>query len=164
MQALRSYRSACIGPTRRVECRGRHIACRRKQIYSSTMTVHESWRTIEAALEKHARPIHAALRKPAGDSAIAKLAKLVPAKLPPDFAQSLKIHDGLNDSYLGQIRLFDYNALLPVSAIIEEYSMMCALQADSDFGGSQAGGDHPCATTNTGGRVGYRSPTPMETS
>lgn len=118
------------------------------------MTVHESWRIIEAALEKHARPIHAALRKPAGDSAIAKLAKVVPADLPPDFVESLKIHDGLNDSYLGRIRLFDYNALLPASAIIDEHTMMCALQSDSDFGGSQAGGD-PSVRNDTHWRPGW---------
>jgi len=87
-----------------------------------------SWRAIEGVLWENAHSLYRALRKPATDAQIARLAKLVPAKLPRDFVQSLKTHDGLRDSYLGQNRLFDYNALLPVSAIISEYRMLCQYQ------------------------------------
>lgn len=103
--------------------------------------VSQSWRTIESVLEEHANSIYRALRKPVSDAALASLAKLVPAKLPRDYVQSLKIHDGLNNSYLGQIRLFNYNALLPVSAVMDEHKMMCELQSESEFGGGQAGSD-----------------------
>lgn len=87
-----------------------------------------SWRTIEGVLWENAHSLYRALRKPATDAQVSRLAKLVPAKLPRDFVQSLKTHDGLRDSYLGQNRLFDYNALLPVSAIISEHRMLCQHQ------------------------------------
>jgi cell wall assembly regulator SMI1 len=87
-----------------------------------------SWRTIEELLWENAHSLYRALRKPATDAQVARLAKLVPAKLPRDFVQSLKTHDGLRDSHLGQNRLFDYNALLTVSAIISEYRMLCRHQ------------------------------------
>src|SRR5215212_4483411 len=88
------------------------------------------WRTIEGVLWENAHSLYRALRKPATDAQVARLAKLVPAKLPRDFVRSLKTHDGLRDSYLGQNRLFDYNALLPISAIISEYRMICRHQAE----------------------------------
>src|ERR1044072_2247008 len=93
--------------------------------------VAESWRTIEGVLWQNAHSIYRALRKPATDAQLARLARLIPARLPRDFVQSLKTHDGLRDSYLGQNRLFDYNALLPVSAIISEYRMLCRHQEES---------------------------------
>jgi cell wall assembly regulator SMI1 len=77
-----------------------------------------SWRVIEGVLWENAHSLYRALRKPATDAQVARLVKLLPVKLPRDFVQSLKTHDGLRDSYLGQNRLFDYNALLPVSGII----------------------------------------------
>jgi molybdopterin molybdotransferase len=100
-----------------------------------------SWRTIEGVLWENAHSLYRALRKPATDAQVARLAKLVPAKLPRDFVQSLKTHDGLRDSYLGQNRLFDYNALLPVSAIISEYRMLCRHQEQFGGGGGVAGHD-----------------------
>jgi cell wall assembly regulator SMI1 len=72
----------------------------------------ESWWTIEGVLWENS--VHRALRKPATDAQIARLAKLVPAKLPRDFVQSLRIHDGLRNSYHGLVQLFDNNALLRV--------------------------------------------------
>ena len=52
-----------------------------------------SWRTIEGVLWENAHSLYRALRKPATDAQVARLAKLVPAKLPRDFVQSLKTHD-----------------------------------------------------------------------
>src|SRR4051812_4799985 len=86
-----------------------------------------SWRTIEGVLWENAHSLYRALRKPATDAQVARLARL-PAKLPRDFVKSLKTHDGLRGSYLGQNRLFDYNALLPVDGIISEYRMLCRHQ------------------------------------
>lgn len=103
--------------------------------------VTQSWRTIEAVLWENAHSVYQALRKPVSDASLARLARLVPGKLPRDFVQSLKIHDGLRDSYLGEIRLFNFNALLPVSAIIAEYKGMCSLQSECGFPGNQCGGD-----------------------
>src|SRR5579862_7961331 len=103
--------------------------------------VAESWQTIEGVLWQNAHNVYRALRKPATDAQLARLARLVPAKLPRDFVQSLRTHDGLRDSYCGQNRLFDYYALMPASAIIAEYKMICELEAQDPIGGSQAGAD-----------------------
>jgi cell wall assembly regulator SMI1 len=100
-----------------------------------------SWRTIEGVLWENAHSVFRALRKPATDTQVARLAKLLPAKLPRDFVLSLKTHDGLRDSYLGLNRLFDNYALLPASAIIAEYRMLCRLQAMAESGGSPTGAD-----------------------
>jgi cell wall assembly regulator SMI1 len=104
-------------------------------------SVAASWRTIEGVLWENAHSVYCALRKPATDTQIARLAHVVPARLPREFVQSLKTHDGLRDSYLGQNRLFDYYALMPVAAIIAEYRMICELEAQDPIGGSQAGAD-----------------------
>jgi cell wall assembly regulator SMI1 len=101
----------------------------------------KSWRAIEEVLWENAHSVYRALRRPATDAQIARLAKLVPARLPRDFVQSLRVHDGLRNSYLGRVRLFDYNALLPISAIISEYRMICRHQAQFGGSGGQAGND-----------------------
>jgi cell wall assembly regulator SMI1 len=59
--------------------------------------VSQSWRTIEGVLEEHANSVYRALRKPATDAALARLAKLVPVKLPRDYVQSLKIQFRLDE-------------------------------------------------------------------
>jgi cell wall assembly regulator SMI1 len=100
-----------------------------------------SWRTIEGVLWENVHSLYRALRKPATDAQVARLARMVPARLPRDFVQSLKTHDGLQDSYLGRNRLFDYYALMPVSAIIAAYRGICELEAQDPVGGSQAGAD-----------------------
>ncbi len=100
-------------------------------------SVAESWRQIEEVLKEHANSVFRSLRKPATEPQLRQLEKLVGSKLPKDFVQSLKIHDGLRDSYLGSIRLFDYWALLPVSAITTEYSTLMDSQREDAFGGSQ---------------------------
>jgi len=104
-------------------------------------SVAASWRTIERVLWEHAHSVYRALRQPATDAQVARLTRLLPVKLPREFVQSLKTHDGLRDSYLGRNRLFDYHALLPISAIISEYDMMSGLQAECAFAAGQSGGD-----------------------
>src|SRR5262245_29244753 len=91
-------------------------------------SVAASWQNIEGVLWEHDHSIYRALSKPDTDAQIARLARLVPARLPRDFVRSLETHDGLRGSYLGQNRLFDYNALLPVRAIISVYRMLCRHQ------------------------------------
>ena len=71
-------------------------------------SVYSSWRLIEEALRENANSVFRALRKPVSNAQLRLLESSLPAKLPPDFIQSLKIHDGLRNSYLGEIRLFDY--------------------------------------------------------
>jgi cell wall assembly regulator SMI1 len=101
----------------------------------------KSWRIIEEVLWENAHSVYRALRKPARAAELKRLANLVPARLPRDFVQSLRIHDGLSNSYLGLNRLFDYIALLPVAAIMSEYKSWCRLQARSEAPGSQGGAD-----------------------
>lgn len=113
-----------------------------------------SWRAIEAVLWENAHSVFRALRKPATDAQLARLAKLVPVKLPRDFVQSVKVHDGLKDSHLGRVRLFDYYALLPLAAVVSEYKSMCGLQAECRFAGSQAGGD-PAVRNDARWRPGW---------
>jgi molybdopterin molybdotransferase len=117
-------------------------------------SVSQSWRVIEAVLRENAHSVFRALRKPASDAQLARLSKVVPAKLPRDFVQSLKVHDGLRDSYLGQVRLFDYYALLPVAAILADYKSMCGLQSECGFGRSQCGGD-PAVRNDAHWRPGW---------
>jgi cell wall assembly regulator SMI1 len=116
--------------------------------------VAKSRRTIEGVLWENAHSVYRALRKPSTDAQLARLAKLFPTKLPRDFTQSLKVHDGLRGSYLGRLRLFDYYALLPVASIIAEYKCLCGLQAECPFGGSQAGGD-PAVRNDAHWRPGW---------
>jgi cell wall assembly regulator SMI1 len=94
-----------------------------------------SWRLIEDVLCENAHSVFRALRKPVSEVGLRRMKEKLPAKLPNSFVQSLKIHDGLRNSYLGQIRLFDCWALLPVSAILRVWKMMTDLQAECGFGG-----------------------------
>jgi cell wall assembly regulator SMI1 len=99
--------------------------------------VTESWSAIEGVLSEETRDVFRALGKPVGDAKLRRLEGKVPAPLPKDFVESLKIHNGLRNSYLGQIRLFNYWALLPVDAILTEWKTMTELQAECEFGGCQ---------------------------
>lgn len=90
-------------------------------------SVPASWRLIEEVLHEHAHSVFKALRKPASASSVQRLESKLPSKLPRDFVLSLKTHDGLNESYLDQIRLFNYWALLPIAAILTEWKSMTEL-------------------------------------
>lgn len=118
-------------------------------------TVVTSWRIIEKVLWQNVHSVFQALGKPATDVQIARLVKRLSFKLPSDFVRSLKTHDGLRDSYLGPNRLFDNYALLPVSAIISVYRMMCDLQAECEFGGSLLEGNDPRIRNDEHWRAGW---------
>src|SRR6266853_1417644 len=96
-----------------------------------------AWRIIEDVLCENAHSVFLALRKPAPDTQLRRLESKVEAKLPRDFVKSWKIHDGLRDSYLGQVRLFNYWAFLPLTAIRAGWKTMTDLQAECGFGGCQ---------------------------
>jgi cell wall assembly regulator SMI1 len=100
-------------------------------------SVSTSWRLIEEVLQENAHSVFRALRKPVSDTLLGRLEAQLPAKLPRDFVQSLKVHDGLRNSYLDRVRLFNYWALLPVNAIRREWKMLTDLQAECGFGGCQ---------------------------
>jgi cell wall assembly regulator SMI1 len=99
--------------------------------------VSASWRTIEGVLREDAPDVFRALGDPAGDAEVRRLEAALPAQLPSDFVESWKIHDGFRNSYLGSIRLFNYWAFLPVSAISEAWKILTELQAECGFGGCQ---------------------------
>jgi cell wall assembly regulator SMI1 len=99
--------------------------------------VSASWRMIEDVLRENAHSVFVALRKPATDAQLRRLANKLDVELPKDFVQSWKIHDGLRDSFLGQIRLFNFWAFLPLSAIQTVWKTMTDLQAECGFGGCQ---------------------------
>jgi hypothetical protein len=55
-------------------------------------SVYSSWRLIEEVLRENANSVFRALRKPVSSAQLRLLESSLPAKLPPDFIQSLKIH------------------------------------------------------------------------
>jgi cell wall assembly regulator SMI1 len=100
-------------------------------------TIAASWRVMEEVLCENAHSVFRALRKPATDAQLRRVESKLGVRLPKDFVQLWKIHDGLRDSFLGPIRLFDYWAFLPLDAIVEVWKTMTELQADCGFGGCQ---------------------------
>jgi cell wall assembly regulator SMI1 len=100
-------------------------------------SVPASWRLIEDVLRENAHSVFLALRKPASDGKLRTLELAVAANLPNDFIKSWKIHDGLRNSYLGRIRLFNCWAFLPVDAILATRKIMTDLQTECRFGGCQ---------------------------
>src|SRR5262245_32493978 len=136
----RAAEARCLGTTR-FRLLGLEI-CRDlgipdPRIEDSMASVGASWRQIEEVLWENAHSVFQALRKPASRDQIQRLERKLEAKLPRDFVKSLLIHDGLRQSYLGLNRLFNYWALLPVSAIFQVWKMMTDLQAECNFGGDQ---------------------------
>jgi cell wall assembly regulator SMI1 len=93
-------------------------------------SVKKSWQVIERVLWKNCHSVSLALRKPASSATLAKLQKRFRNRVPRAFLESLKTHDGLRKSYLDEIRLFNYWALLPVDAILMESKMMYEIEAD----------------------------------
>lgn len=100
-------------------------------------SVAASWRMIDDVLRENAHSVFLALRKPVSDTQLRRLESRLPAKLPRDFVNSWKIHDGLRDSYQGQIRLFNYWAFLPANTILADWKMLTDLQTECDSGGCQ---------------------------
>jgi cell wall assembly regulator SMI1 len=94
-------------------------------------SVAASWRTIEAALAKDAPHLVQALRAPAPPRTLESLERRVGHRLPNDLRESLSVHDGMRDSYLGNNRLFDYQALLGVQEIAAASQAMTSL-ADTE--------------------------------
>lgn len=100
-------------------------------------SVPAAWRMVEEVLRENAHSVFLALGKPAKDIQLRRLERKVEAKLPKDFVKSWKIHDGLRDSYLGSIRLFNYWAFLPLTAILTTCKEMTDLQAECALGACQ---------------------------
>lgn len=106
------------------------------------LSVAESWELIHGTLENHSRGAFDALAKPATTKELVKLEKTLGVRLPPDLADSLRIHNGMNDSYLDLNRLFDNEALLSTDTIATQWKMMTKMQRDGFF-------DAGCPSTRT---------------
>ena len=97
-----------------------------------------SWRQIERVLTRYAPDTLGALRGPATQNQIAALERKLGQHLPADFSGSLRIHNGMRDSYLGVNRLFNNEALLSTRDIATQWQMMKGLLEGGHF---EAGGD-----------------------
>lgn len=96
-------------------------------------TIADSWRVIRDTLREHCPQLFDALAKPASNEQIAGLEKTIGQSLPSDLIESLKIHNGMNDSYLNVNRLFNYEALLSTDTIASQWQMMSELERDGFF-------------------------------
>jgi molybdopterin molybdotransferase len=108
-----------------------------------TTSVQESWIIIERTLLKHSLETFDALGAPATKSQIAKLEKIIGRTLPTDLVDSLRIHNGLTNSYLDVNRLFDYEALLSTDTIVQQWQSMKELLENGHFD------DDGCPLTKT---------------
>ncbi|WP_425614710.1 SMI1/KNR4 family protein [Anatilimnocola sp. NA78] len=92
-------------------------------------TVASSWNEIEAVLRENANSVFRSLRKPASATDVNRLARTFGRKLPTDLLRSLANHDGLRDSYHGQVRLFNNWSLLPIKLMLDARKVCCEVQA-----------------------------------
>jgi cell wall assembly regulator SMI1 len=93
------------------------------------------WKVIKAILAENEPAAFRALRPPAPEGHIDRLQQRLGVRLPATFVRSLRRHDGMANSYLGVNRLFNYWALLPLTAIEKEWRSMGAVEKDLDPGG-----------------------------
>lgn len=115
--------------------RSHHRRAKAGRQLAKMTTVPAAWQKIERVLWQNAHSVFVALGKPATDLQIRRLEGKLGARLPRDFVKSLKIHDGLRNSYHAHVRLFNYWSLLPLKAILTEWKMMTDLQAECEFAG-----------------------------
>jgi cell wall assembly regulator SMI1 len=109
------------------------------------MAVTESWMRIEAWLRDNAPAIRKSLRPAAKEGALEKLQAKLGMRLPADFAQSVRVHDGqktdadglfpLADAVLGALPSF---RLLSLTEIAREWSMMKELHDIGEFSNRRA--------------------------
>lgn len=108
-----------------------------------TPSIESCWKVIENVLREYAPRIFKALVRPASKSQIEKLEATIGRKLPPQFVESLAIHNGLRRSYLETNRLFNYEALLSTTTIAKQWKMMRNLTREGHFD------DLRCSLTKT---------------
>jgi cell wall assembly regulator SMI1 len=94
------------------------------------VSIPAAWITIERVLQEHLPVLVRALRRPATDKQIAALEQFIGRRLPDDFVESLPIHNGIKDSYLGPNRLFNNEALLSTHDITAAWRIMKELLED----------------------------------
>ncbi len=103
----------------------------------------DAWQRIEAALLRRAPELSRALAPPATRAHLRRLEKALGLPLPRDLAASLRIHNGMTRSYLGENRFFNYEALLSTDNILDRWKALKSLLDQKIF--SEAG----CPVTKT---------------
>jgi cell wall assembly regulator SMI1 len=134
------------------------------------------WNRLEAWLAIHLPEILPDLNSPASDTDISELEGIIGKKLPQDFVDSLKIHNGQTDNFRS---LFPSGLLLSTSEIASQWAIWKDLLDGGDFEGCESepsdarvrndwwnsgwipitydgGGNHDCLDLNpaSGGSVG----------
>lgn len=92
----------------------------------------ELWDQFEAWLTVHWPDGLASLNPPATDEELALLEDALGAKLPEDFSECLRVHNGQSDSAGG---LFDNSKFLSTGAILEEWKVWKDLLDSGEFEG-----------------------------
>jgi cell wall assembly regulator SMI1 len=96
-------------------------------------SISESWDIIHNTLREHCPELFDALARPATKRQVATLQKKIGKPLPADLVESLRIHNGMEDSYLGTNRLFNYEALLSTDAMATQWGTMTRMLQDGFF-------------------------------
>jgi cell wall assembly regulator SMI1 len=84
------------------------------------------WKTIDNFLIKNNNEIYSSLLGPAEENEIINLENILNVKLPDTFKESLLIHNG-QDEHNNIITFIDYQKLLSINEMIENYKMFCDL-------------------------------------
>ena len=90
------------------------------------------WKTIENFLKKTNLDIYNSLLGPANENSIIQLEKYLKINLPVTFKESLLVHNGQKEND-NLITFVDYQKLLSVDKMIEDYNMFCGLFEENDF-------------------------------
>lgn len=92
-----------------------------------------AWASIDRTLCQQAPEVFECLAGPAKKSQIAALERKLRVRLPDDLKGSLRLHNGMRDSYLGSVRLVDNEALLPIDDLLKHWQMLKKLLAQGHF-------------------------------
>jgi len=96
------------------------------------------WTRFENWISKNASHLTSSLNDPATEDQISKLEKTIQEKLPKEYIEFLKLHNGQNRESEG---LISTEELLSIERVIEEWVVWKALLEKGDFDGSQSSPD-----------------------
>lgn len=101
-----------------------------QQIVHPPLTVAQSWSRLDPWLAAHPKEIPSGLNPGASEDDIRSLEAALEMKLPADFIESLKIHDG-QPGIAGDF--FDGDSLLPARRIVSAWNVWRKLVTSDDF-------------------------------
>ena len=102
---------------------------------SESTTMNQQWERLEHRLEAHNRRLLDDLNPPGSDASIQILEQKIGIKLPIDFVECLKVHDGQKGKQEG---LFSGLEFLSSARILAEWMVWQRLFKNGDFDGLQA--------------------------